>query len=228
MPIKKIALATIIATMIVLYLIGGGEKYLDIHMYQDLFKSSPIATAAIFFLVFFIGTSCSLPVTGVLALASGIVFGTVTGFFLSVTATTLGGTIALLSTRFLFYDLISRRFTGQVEVVNRGIEKEGAFYLFGLRMIPVIPFWLLNLVMGLTSMSVWVFMLATFGGMMPVLLIYAYAGNELGNIESFSLSAVFTPGLILALCLLASFPILARFIVKLIGKHVSKQSEAGS
>ena len=220
MPIKKIALALVIATIIILYFVGGGEKYLNIRLYQGLFESSPASTAIIFFAVFFIGTSCSLPVTGVLALASGIVFGTVTGFLLSLAATTLGGTVALYSTRYLFYDLVSRKFPGQVEMVNKGIDKEGAFYLFGLRMIPVIPFWLLNWLMGLTSMSVPVFMLATLCGMVPVLLIFAYTGNELGNIESFSLSAVFTPGLILALCLMASFPLLARLLLKLVRRFV--------
>ena len=182
MPYKKIALAALIATIIILYFVGGGEKYLNIRLYQDLYASSPFATAAIFFIVFAIGTSCSLPVTGVLALASGIVFGTLTGFLLSSFATTLGGTVALYSTRFLFYDLIERRFTAQVELVNKGVEKEGALYLFGLRMVPVIPFWTLNLLMGLTSMRVPVFMLATFLGMMPVLMIFAYIGNQLGSI----------------------------------------------
>ena len=223
MPYKKIALAAVIATIIILYFVGGGEKYLNIRLYQDLFASSPFATAAIFFVVFFVGTSCSLPVTGVLALASGIVFGTLTGFTLSVLATTLGGTVALYSTRFLFYDLIERRFTAQVELVNKGVEKEGALYLFGLRMVPVIPFWTLNLLMGLSSMRVPVFMLATYLGMMPVLMIFAYTGNQLGSIVSFSLASVLTPGLILALCLLASFPFLARFILKFIRKTVSDQ-----
>ena len=223
MPIKKIALALVIATVIILYFFGGGEKYLNIRLYQGLFESSPASTAIIFFVVFFVSTSCSLPVTGVLALASGIVFGTVTGFLLSLTASTLGGTVSLYSTRYLFYDLVSRKFPGQVEMVNKGIEKEGAFYLFGLRMIPVIPFWLLNWLMGLTSMSVPVFMLATLFGMVPVLLILAYTGNELGNIESFSLSAVFTPGLILALCLMASFPLLARLLLKLVRRFISNR-----
>lgn len=216
MPYKKFALAAVIATIIILYFVGGGQKYLDIRLYQDLYASSPFTTAAIFFAVFFIGTACSLPVTGVLALISGVVFGTLTGFCLSSFATTLGGTVALYSTRFLFYELIERRFSAQVEMVNKGVKKEGALYLFGLRMVPVIPFWTLNLLMGLTSMPVSVFMLATFLGMMPVLMIFAYTGNQLGNIESFSLSSVLTPGLILALCLLATFPFLARLILKIV------------
>lgn len=223
MPIKKIALAAAIATFFVLYLLGGGEKYLSIDLYQGLFETSPFATAAVFFTVFFIGTGCSLPVTGVMALASGIVFGTVTGFLISLLATTLGGTVALYSTRYLFYDFVKRRFTSQVEVVNKGIEKEGAFYLFGLRMIPVIPFALLNLLMGLTTMSGPVFMLATFFGMIPVLLIFAYTGNELGSIESFSVADVLTPGLILALCLLASFPLLAKALVGVLRRRINQR-----
>ncbi|MDX2416622.1 MAG: VTT domain-containing protein [Xanthomonadales bacterium] len=223
MSVKKLALALFIATIIVLYFAGGGQKYFSIDLYQDLFERSPISTAAIFFTVFFVGTSCSLPITAVLTLASGIVFGTLTGFALSLAATTLGGTVALYSTRFLFYDLVERRFTGQIEMVNKGIEKEGAFYLFGLRMIPVIPFWLLNLVMGLTSMRVPTFMLATFCGMMPVLLIVTYTGNELGDIESFSFAEVFTPDLIVALCLLASFPLMARLLLKLVQRYLKSR-----
>ena len=220
MPVKKLALALFIATIIILYFAGGGQKYFSIDLYQDLFERSPISTAAVFFTVFLVGTSCSLPITAVLTLASGIVFGTLTGFALSLAATTLGGTVALYSTRFLFYDLVERRFTGQIDMVNKGIEKEGAFYLFGLRMIPVIPFWLLNLVMGLTSMRVPIFMLATFCGMIPVLLILTYTGNELGDIESFSFAEVFTPDLILALCLLASFPLIARLLLKFVQRYV--------
>jgi uncharacterized membrane protein YdjX (TVP38/TMEM64 family) len=225
MPLKKLALALVIATIILLYFVGGGEKYFSIDLYQGLFERSPVATAAVFFSVFFIATSCSLPVTAILTLAGGIVFGTLTGFSLSLAATTLGGTVALYSTRFLFYDLVKRRFTGQIEMVNKGIEKEGAFYLFGLRMIPVIPFWLLNLVMGLTSMRVPVFMLATFCGMMPVLLILTYTGDELGDIESFSFAEVFSPDLILALCLLASFPLLAKLLVNFVQRYVSRKNE---
>jgi uncharacterized membrane protein YdjX (TVP38/TMEM64 family) len=213
MPVKKLALAVFISAIVILYFLGGGEKYLNFEIYQELFERSPIATAVIFFMILLLGTACSLPVTGVLAVASGIVFGAVTGFFISLTASTLGGTIALYSSRILLHDLVSRRFTAQLAVINRGIEKEGAFYLFGLRMIPVVPFWLLNLLMGLTSMRISIFMLATMLGMVPVLIILAFTGSQLGEVESFSLAAIFTPGLILSLALLASFPFLAKSIV---------------
>ena len=216
MPIKKLLLALFIAAMIILYLAGGGEKYLDIHMYQDLYAASPVSTAAVFFLVFMIGTAFSLPVTAVMAISGGIVFGTLTGCVISLLSSTMGGTISLYSSRYLFHDLVSRRFAPQLDMVNKGVANEGAFFLFGLRMIPVIPFWGLNLLMGLTTMKVPVFMTATLLGMVPVMLILSYTGNELGEIESFSVAEVFTPGLILAMCLLASFPILARLLVRLL------------
>jgi len=214
MPVKKFALATLLATVIILYFAGGGDQFLSIRLYQDLFDQSPVRTGAIFFLIYFVGTSCSLPVTGVLSVVSGIIFGPVTGFLISLVASTLGGTMALFSTRFLFHDLIKRRFSVHLDVINNGIEKEGAFYLFGLRMVPVIPFWLLNLLMGMTSMRVPVFFVATLCGMVPILLILVYTGSQLGDIKSFSMAAIFTPGLILSLCLLAAFPFLARVIVR--------------
>jgi uncharacterized membrane protein YdjX (TVP38/TMEM64 family) len=224
MTAKKLALAGVIATVITLYFLGGGEKYLGIHMYQDLFERSPLVTATVFFVVFFVGTSCSLPITAVLAVASGIIFGVWYGFVMSSLATTMGGVVSFFSTRYIFNDFIRRRFPAQIEIVNKGIEKEGALYLFGLRMIPVIPFWTLNMLMGLTSMRVSIFALATLFGMMPVLLIFTYTGSQLGEIEAFSISAVFTPGVILSLVLLAGFPLLAKALLGLTRRLANRES----
>lgn len=213
MPVRKLALAGLIVAVVILYLAGGGDRYLNIRLYQDLAAQSPAATAVVFFLIYLLGTACSLPVSGALSVASGVIFGYLTGFFISLTACTLGGTLALLSVRYLFHDVIARRFSNHLGVINKGLDKEGAFYIFGLRMIPVIPFWLLNLLVGLTAMRVGVFFVATLSGMIPLTLILAYTGDQLGAIESFSFAAIFSPGLILALCLLAAFPLLARAIV---------------
>jgi len=216
MSARKLALAVVIAFIVILYFVGGGEKYFSTALYQDIYERSPGVTIVVFFVVFFIGTSCSLPVAGVLSIASGIVFGAMTGFLISLTAATLGGTLACYSTRYLFEDLVKRRFPGQLAVVNKGVEKDGAFYLFGLRMIPVIPFGLLNLLIGLTSMPVCVFMIATLLGMAPVVLILSYAGSQLGGIESLGPAAIFTPGVIFSLLLLASFPFIAKAVVAMI------------
>jgi uncharacterized membrane protein YdjX (TVP38/TMEM64 family) len=225
MTVKKIALAGLIAAVVILYFAGGGDQYLSIPFYQDLFDRSPIRTATVFFTIYLVGTSFSLPVSGILTVVSGIIFGPLTGFLISLLACTLGGTVALFSTRFLFHDLIKRRFSVHLEVINKGIEKEGASYLFGLRMIPVIPFWLLNLLVGLTSMRVPVFALTTLCGMVPVTLILAYTGSQLGEIETFSLAAIFSPGLILSLCLLATFPFLARAIVGLTRRFANSKAD---
>jgi len=214
MPVRKLALAGLIATVVVLYLAGGGDRYLSINLYQDLYARSPVTTAVVFFAIYLVGTACSLPVSGALSVASGIIFGYFTGFFISLAACTMGGTLALFSVRFLFHDLIKRRFSNHLDVIDKGVEKEGAFYVFSLRMVPVIPFWLLNLLLGLTSMRAPVFFIATLFGMVPLTLILAYTGSQLGEIESFSVAAIFSPGLIVALCLLAVFPLLARAIVK--------------
>ena len=225
MPVKKLALAALLATVVILYFAGGGDQFLSIRLYQDLFDQSPVRTAAVFFIIYFVGTSCSLPVSGALSVASGIVFGLFTGFLISLVASTLGGTIALFSTRYLFHDLIKRRFSVHLDVINKGIEKEGAFYLFGLRMVPVIPFWLLNLLVGMTSMQATVFFVATLCGMVPITLILVYTGSQLGDIETFSLSAIFTPGLILSLFLLAAFPFLARAIVRFVRRFANSDAE---
>lgn len=219
MPVKKLALLALLATIFVLYFVGGGDKYLSISLYQDLFDRSPLTTAAIFFTLFFVGTAASLPVTGAMIVISGIIFGHMIGFLLSVFASATGGTVALLSVRILFKDVIQRRFSTHIDLINKGIEKEGAMYVFGLRMVPVIPFWLLNLLVGLTSMRAPVFMLATLLGMVPVTLILSYAGSQLGQVESFSMAAIFTPGMILSLCLLATFPFLAKAIVGLTRRY---------
>ena len=216
---KKIGLAAIIVTVIIFYFAVGGEQYLNIQMFQDLYARSPIGTIVVFFLVFLVGTTCSLPVAGVMSIASGAIFGHITGFLISIFAATLGGTLALFSVRILFHDFVQERFSTQTSVVNTCIEKEGAFFLFSLRMIPVIPFWLLNLVVGLTSMKVLTFLLTTLLGMIPVILILTYAGTQLSEIESISIAGVFTPGMIMALILLAAFPFLARAIVSLVRKY---------
>ncbi len=221
--LKKLVLAGLIASIVLLYVINGGENYVSIDFYQDLFVRSPFITITVFFLVFLVGISCSLPVAGVLSVCSGIVFGSVIGFLVASAATTLGGTVALYTTRYLLHDLIKRRFPVQIEIVNKGIKNEGVFYLFSIRLITIIPFGVLNLLLGLTSVRAPVFMLTTLFGMAPVLLVLTYAGSQLGDIESTSIAAVFTPGLILSLSILAIFPLLVRAIVSFARRFLIKE-----
>lgn len=218
---KQLALLLTIILVIGTYIVMGGEQVLDAQSYQRLYQQSPVNTAIVFFLVFLFATAFSLPACGVLSVASGIVFGHWIGTPLALLACSMGGTLAFLSSRYLLHDLIQQRFAVQFKVVNRGIEKEGAFYVFSLRMIPVIPFWLLNLLMGLTGMSPLRFGLATFAGMVPITVILVHFGAQLGAVESFSFGAIFTPGLIFSLALLATMPFIARGVLGLIQRHRS-------
>jgi uncharacterized membrane protein YdjX (TVP38/TMEM64 family) len=224
-PVKKLLLALVIFSIVALFLSGASDAYLDIRLYQGLYQRSPALTLAVFFLVFLAGTSFSLPVTGLLAVASGALFGMVIGSLISLAALTMGGSVAVIITRYLLHDLVLRRFTGQIAVVNKGVEKEGAFFLFSLRLLPVLPFWLINWLIGLTSMRIGVFMLATFFGMAPVILLLSYTGSQLGAVDSLSLGTLFTPSLLLAFALLAAFPLLARGIL-FVTRNLAKQSDS--
>lgn len=222
MNIRKLVLAAVIGIMICLYLFAGGQKYLDIDIYQNLFQRSPWLTGGVFFMLFVLGTGFSLPVTAILMVGSGMIFGTWIGLLISLTAMTLGGTMSLLTGRFLFRDVVERRFTGYLDIINKGIEREGAFYLFSLRLIPIFPFWVVNLLLGVTGVRIPIFMLATFWGMLPVTLIFSYAGSQLGSIDELNLGTILSPSLILSLCLLAGFPFLAKALLKLIRRLLEK------
>ena len=222
MSIKKLALAAVIGIMICLFLFGGGLKYLDIDIYQNLFQQSPWLTGGVFFMLFVLGTGLSLPITAILIVASGMIFGMEIGVVISLAAMTLGGTVSLLTGRFVFRDIVERRFPGYIGVINKGIEKEGAFYLLSLRLLPIIPFWIVNLLLGVTGVRIPTFMLTTLFGMIPVVLIYSYAGSQLGSIKELKLGSILTPGMIVALCLLAAFPLLAKMLLKLARRALGK------
>ena len=192
---------------------------LDARSYQALYRQSPLATSVVFFLAFLVATAFSLPATAILSITSGIIFGHLVGLPLALLACSIGGTLSFLSSRYLLHDLIQRRFAVQFAVVNRGIEKDGAFYVFSLRMIPVVPFWMLNLIMGLTSMNPARFFLATLMGMVPVTAILVHFGTQLGAVEQLSIGAIFTPGLIFSLLLMATMPFVARAILVLIQRR---------
>ena len=213
---KQISLLLVIAVCIAAYVFGDGNELLNPATFQSQFQRSPLGTAAVFVVLFVVGTALSLPVTGILSVIAGMIFGRLVGAPLALLACTCGGTLAYLMSRYLLHDLIQQRFAVQMKVLNRGIESEGAFYLFSLRMVPVIPFWLLSLLAGVTPIGITHHFVATLLGMLPVILILTNFGAELGAVEQFSLATLFTPGLIFSLTLLAAIPLLARGIIVLL------------
>jgi uncharacterized membrane protein YdjX (TVP38/TMEM64 family) len=171
-------------------------------------------------LMYILVTSLSLPGAAVMTLAGGALFGLLTGTVVVSFASTIGATLACFVSRFILRDWVQGKFGDKLKTVNEGIEKEGAFYLFTLRLIPVFPFWLINLVMGLTKMPLKNFYLVSQIGMLPGTMVYVNAGKELARIES--LSGILSPGLILSFVLLGIFPIITK---KLLSLYKTKQSK---
>lgn len=225
---KQLALLTLIISVITCYFIFGGEELLNPKHYQSMYQESPISTVLGFFFIYLLATAFSLPASAVLSIATGIIFGRLIGIPLALLACSLGGTLAFLSSRYLLHDFIQDRFSKQYQKVNSGVKQDGAFYVFSLRMVPVIPFWLLNLLMGLTKMKTTHFYFATLTGMIPITAILVHFGTELGSIKNYSLAAVFTPSMIAALILVGLLPFVTRGLLRLIKNRNQASDSTGA
>ena len=168
-------------------------------------------TLAAYFVMYITVTALSLPGATVMTLAGGAVFGLATGLVVISFASSIGATLAFVIARFVLRDTVQNKFQDKLRAINDGIEKEGDFYLFTLRLIPLFPFFVINLVMGLTPMKAWRFYLVSQIGMLPGTIVYVNAGSQLGALES--MSGILSPGLILSFALLGIFPLLAKKLV---------------
>ena len=184
------------------------SKQAAIEVYR---QANPWLTAAIFFVVYVAVTALSLPGAAIMTLAGGAVFGLLWGTVLVSFASSLGATLAFLSARFLARDWVKQRFSARLAAIDRGVEKEGGFYLFTLRLVPAFPFFMINLVMGLTPMRTWTFYRVSQVGMFAGTIVYVNAGTQLAGISS--LSGILSPSLIGSFALLGIFPLIAKKIV---------------
>lgn len=171
----------------------------------------PWLLAGSFFGIYVLVTSLSLPGAAILTLAGGAVFGLVEGTLLVSFASTIGATFAMLASRFILRDWVRKRFASRIKSVDEGIQRDGAFYLFSLRLVPVFPFFVINLVMGLTSISVLTFYWVSQIGMLAATVIYVNAGTRLASLNS--LSGLLSPALIGSFVLLALLPWLSRWVI---------------
>lgn len=174
-------------------------------------ESSPTLVAAIYFIIYIIVTALSLPGAVILTLAGGALFGLVTGLILVSFASTIGATLAFLVARFLLRESIEAKFSTRIEAINQGIERDGAFYLFTLRLVPIFPFFLINLLMGLTKIKTLTFYLISQVGMFAGTIVYVNAGTQLAKIDS--LQGILSPSLLFSFALLGIFPLLAKAIL---------------
>jgi uncharacterized membrane protein YdjX (TVP38/TMEM64 family) len=180
-------------------------------------EAAPIVASLIFFGGYVVVTGLSLPGAAVMTLAAGAIFGLWWGLVLASFASSVGATVAFLIARSVLRDWVQSRFGAYLEPINRGFEADGNFYLFSLRMVPVFPFFIINLLMGLTPMRAVPFYLVSQVGMAPATAVFVFAGTQLAAVTS--LGDVLSPGLILALSLVGLFPLLARRLMSVIKRR---------
>ena len=178
---------------------------------QEYYAAHTPLTIVIYMLIYILVTALSLPGAAILTLAGGAVFGLLWGTVIVSFASTLGATGAFLAARFLFRETIKNRFPQKLKTIDAGISKDGAFYLFSLRLVPVVPFFMINLLMGLTTIKTKTFYWVSQIGMLAGTIVYVNAGTQLAKIKS--LSGILSPALLGAFVLLALFPLVARCIV---------------
>jgi len=226
--VKKVIIVFVIAGMAAAFKLLDLDQYLTLSFIkasQQRFAAQYAENRAViiagYMLVYIIVTSLSLPGAAVLTLAGGALFGLWTGTIVVSFASTIGATVACLAARFLLRDWVQGKFADMSTKVNKGVEREGPFYLFTLRLIPLFPFWMINLIMGLTGMRLVTFYWVSQVGMLPGTMVYVNAGKELAKIDS--LSGIMSPGLIFSFVLIGIFPLAVK---KLIALYRTKAGKA--
>jgi pyruvate/2-oxoglutarate dehydrogenase complex dihydrolipoamide dehydrogenase (E3) component/uncharacterized membrane protein YdjX (TVP38/TMEM64 family) len=174
-------------------------------------QTNPLLLAGAFLAIYVVVTALSLPAATLLTLAAGAVFGLIEGTVLVSFASSMGATLAFLASRFVLCDAVQQRYGKRLTAINEGVKREGAFYLFTLRLVPVIPFFVVNLVMGLTQLPVRTFYWVSQLGMLAATVVFVNAGTQLASLQS--LSGILSPRIIGSFVLLGVFPLLAHWIV---------------
>ena len=221
MNFRKLALLAGIAIAVAVYAhydLGQSLNLATLKAQQQniaaLLAQSPWQLAGIYFVVYVVMTALSLPGAALLTLAGGAIFGVVWGTVIVSFASSIGATLAFLVSRFLLRDWVVARFGQRLSAIDEGIQREGAFYLFTLRLVPVFPFFLINLLLGLTAMKTRTFYWVSQLGMFAGTVIFVNAGTQLARIDS--LAGIVSPPLLASFALLGLFPLIAKKIVALV------------
>ncbi len=224
MNIKKISLSLLALAGVVAFFAFDLGRFLSLDYlkqsqanFAELYAANPLKVAAVFFLIYVGATALSLPGAVIITLAGGAIFGLLWGAVIVSFASSVGATLAFLVSRFVLRSSVESKFGKRLGEINKGVEKDGAFYLFTLRLIPVVPFFLINLLMGLTKMKALTFYWVSQIGMLAGTLVYVNAGTQLAQIDS--LKGILSPGLLGSFVLLGLFPLIARKIVDWVQKR---------
>ena len=225
----KVIIALAVVALIAAFFIFDLGQYLSLDFLKskhqllvDYYQQNNVLSIAAFFLLYVAVAALSLPGAALLTLAGGAIFGFLTGLIVVSFASTIGATLAFLFSRFMFRDAVQKKFSSHLETINNGIAEEGAFYLFTLRLIPVVPFFVVNLLMGLSSIKTLVFGWVSQLGMLPGTAVFVNAGNQLAQINT--LKDILSPTLLFAFALLGIFPIVAK---KLLEFYKSRKTSVG-
>jgi len=226
---KKLALVAVITVLVVCYFVFDLDRYLTLEYlknskdrFADMYEANRLMVLGVYFAIYVISTALAVPGALVLSLAGAALFGFWTSLVVISFASTIGASLSFLVSRYLLRDWVQSRFRDKLTRVNAGVEEEGAFYLFTLRLIPIFPFFAINLVMGLTPMRLGTYYWVSQLGMLPGTMVFVNAGKELGKIDS--LSGLISPSLLASFVLLGIFPLAAK---KILGWYKSKRSSNG-
>ena len=214
----RIAVILVLAVLVVAFLWFDLGRYLNLEYLKArqadidaFYRDHPVMVLGAYFAAYVAITGLSLPGAAIMTLAGGAVFGLLWGTVVVSVASTLGATVAFVVSRYVLRDGIQRRYGDRLKTINAGVERDGGFYLFTMRLVPAFPFFVINLVMGLTPMRTLTFAWVSQIGMLPGTVVYVNAGTQLGRIES--LQGILSPTLIGSFVLLGVFPLIAKWIV---------------
>lgn len=207
MNIRKILIILALATGLALFFLLDLQRFFSLEALranrralQEFHASNPVAMAAGFMLVYIIQTALSLPGATIMSLAAGAIFGTLLGSLYAIGAASIGATLAFLATRYLLRDVVLDRFGTRLEGINRELEDRGLNYLLFLRLVPLFPFFLINLAAGLTRLPLRTFFIGTLLGIIPGGIVYVNAGASLATIDS--MAQVASPRVVISFALL--------------------------
>lgn len=218
---KKAILAFILIAAIAAYFVFDLGQVLSLENFKasqaDIVAAkdaSPFLYITGFFILYVAVTGLSIPGAAIMSLVAGALFGVVLGTIIVSFASTIGATLAFLSARFVLRDWVQGKFGERLRAIDDGLEKDGAFYLFTLRLIPVFPFFVINLLMGLTRIKTRTFFWVSQLGMLPATVVFVNAGTQISRIDS--TAGLLSPALIASFAALALFPWVAKGIVALV------------
>ena len=219
----KIGLLIVILLAIIAFFFYDIQQYTTLDYIKakqqnilEYYKQNFFFVLVLFIFLYVLVTALSLPVATFLTLVGGALFGFSTGLIIVSFASTIGATLAFLMARFLAQNYVQKNFKNQLSKINKKFKSEGSFYLFALRLVPVVPFFIINVVMGLMTIKTWTFYWVSQLGMLPGTIVYVYAGTQLAQIETFS--DITSPSMLIAFALLGLFPLIAKNFIQFIRK----------